>query len=222
MMCPICLPHSAAVGLLPWVRRAGDIDRLLTGAQQQPRRSTVRTASKCGQCHVVSWTQTCVDELRKEPSALTVYRHSMNKTALCAGSGTRATACARCNQKPRRQTVSEITAAYSTSRTVLCSARRSYTQYLGFVWLRQREAYETFRIPSLTPKRTIRIPKGRCRLDLRRRHCNRVVAEHGLIYRFPRKYRIHVLSHCITTKYESCATSLLPIIISKFIDVLKW
>jgi len=38
-------------GLLLWVRRSGDIDRLLhgqrAGAQQQPRRSTARS-SKCG------------------------------------------------------------------------------------------------------------------------------------------------------------------------------
>jgi len=45
--------HAAAAGSLLWARTAGDIDRLLTGARQQPRRSTARI-SKCGQCHVVS------------------------------------------------------------------------------------------------------------------------------------------------------------------------
>jgi len=50
-------PHTAAVGLLLWAQRPGDIYRLLhgwrAGGQQQPRRSTVRS-STCGHCHVVN------------------------------------------------------------------------------------------------------------------------------------------------------------------------
>ena len=57
-VCPfVRLSHSPGAlrcsGLLLWARKAEDIDRLLPGAQQQPRRSTAR-CSKCGQRHVVS------------------------------------------------------------------------------------------------------------------------------------------------------------------------
>ena len=51
-VCRIRPLHSAAAGLLLLARRAGDIDRLLPGAQQQSRRSTARS-SKCGQRHGV-------------------------------------------------------------------------------------------------------------------------------------------------------------------------
>jgi len=48
-VCPIIRPsQAAAAGLLLSARPAGDIDRLLPGAQQQ------RAAGECGQCHVVS------------------------------------------------------------------------------------------------------------------------------------------------------------------------
>ena len=49
-LCPSVLfpRHAAAVGLLLSARRAGDVDRLLPGAQHQQRRSTARS-SKCGQ-----------------------------------------------------------------------------------------------------------------------------------------------------------------------------
>jgi len=40
-ICPNQPPHSAAVGLLLWARRAGDIDL------------SWRAAGECGQCHVV-------------------------------------------------------------------------------------------------------------------------------------------------------------------------
>ena len=52
-VCPIRPPHAADAGLLLCAQRAGDIRGLLSGAQQQLRRSTARS-SKRGQCHVVS------------------------------------------------------------------------------------------------------------------------------------------------------------------------
>jgi len=36
------------MGLLLWARRAGDIDRLLPGAQQQPHRTAWHPAAKAG------------------------------------------------------------------------------------------------------------------------------------------------------------------------------
>jgi len=54
-VCPVYRPlqQRAAAGLPLSARRAGDIDRLLPGAQQQRRRSTA-LSSECGQCHVDS------------------------------------------------------------------------------------------------------------------------------------------------------------------------
>ena len=46
---PASMKQPSAEGLLLWARQAGDIDRLLSGAQQQ-----CRAAGECGQCHVVS------------------------------------------------------------------------------------------------------------------------------------------------------------------------
>jgi len=55
-VCPIIRPpHAAAEGLLLSARQAGDIDRLLLGAQQlQRRRSRTARSSKCGQCRADS------------------------------------------------------------------------------------------------------------------------------------------------------------------------
>jgi len=60
-VCPVRPLNAAAVGLLLLARRAGDIDRLLLGAQHQLRRSTARS-SRWGQCHVVS--------TRRKPNAV--------------------------------------------------------------------------------------------------------------------------------------------------------
>jgi len=51
-VCPIRPPHAAAAGLLLWTRRAGDVDRLLPGGQQQPRpqhgaQQQVRAVTRC-------------------------------------------------------------------------------------------------------------------------------------------------------------------------------
>jgi len=43
-VCPVRPLNAAAVGPLLLARRAGDIDRLLLGAQHQLRRSTARSS----------------------------------------------------------------------------------------------------------------------------------------------------------------------------------
>jgi len=46
-VCPICQLHAAAVGLLLWARKPGDIDRLLHGAGGLSVSSS-RTAANAG------------------------------------------------------------------------------------------------------------------------------------------------------------------------------
>jgi len=58
-VCPVRLAHAADAGWLPRTQRPGNIDRLLRGGQQQPRRGSKSCVySATFSASVWSWTQT--------------------------------------------------------------------------------------------------------------------------------------------------------------------